>query len=106
MPLKIQRIGMRQAGTLESAAASKKLPLWFRLLKGFSYALLFGSSGMVFLGSVYVLFFVDESQVSPGSQHAGVPLSHKFADLAFLVVIFLAGYVVNRLAGARTERSL
>jgi hypothetical protein len=75
-----------------------------RFLSTISYTLLCGAFGIVLIGSIYVMFFVPESQVSPGSLHSDSPLSEKLSHTAFLLVAFAVGLVVNRMVWSRLKR--
>lgn len=68
------------------------------------YTLLFGALGIIAIGSLYVMFFVPEVQVSPGSLHSGSPLGQKLAHITFLLVAFVVGLIVNRTVWSRCKR--
>jgi hypothetical protein len=76
----------------------RQKPLWFRCIAVVSYTLLFGGCAIGFVGSMYILFFVDPSQVDPSSLGRNTPLLTRLGYVGFMLVLFLVGYVLNRLA--------
>jgi hypothetical protein len=75
----------------------RQKPFWLRGIALFSYFLLFVGCTIGFVGSMYILFFADPSQVDPSSLSRDTPLSARLGYLGFMLVLFVVGYVINRL---------
>jgi polyferredoxin len=80
-------------------------PPWFLALKWLSYLLLAGCGSVVFLGSVYVLFFAPVQTVAQSSLNRDAPLWQKASYLVMVLVIVFIGYVINQLVWGRLSPS-
>lgn len=91
-------------GQTNGSREKDRLPPWVRCVRVFSYTLMFGTGGAVFLTIYHVVFIAPLGQIGLESMLEHTSLVSGL-HLGFVATVIAVGYIVNRILWSRVDRS-